>query len=342
MNQTDFRFSHIYIEKQALSFEQSAAVLKRFKTAHVVEIEHYKDIFNRPRQDWRAQKLGQNLVLAVRRDNFLYPGSSATCNFNYKNFYYNSLVLNCLFDCDYCYLQGLYPSAHMIMFVNTADYFSAALETLKAHSPLFLCISYDTDLLALEHIWPYCRSWIEFARQHPELVIEIRTKSVNFQALADLKPAPNIVLAWTLSPRPIVERYEHGTPALESRLKTIRQALHAGWRVRLCFDPLLFIADWEKTYAEFIQEVFSAVHPEEISDITLGVFRMNGPALKKIQKQRSGPDILFYPFSAGNELTSYADHHRQALLDFVHQELQATGPLGGKIFTQPGPGVFAH
>ena len=34
-------------------------------------------------------------------------------------------MFNCIYDCDYCYLQGMYPSANIVVFVNHEDFFDA-------------------------------------------------------------------------------------------------------------------------------------------------------------------------------------------------------------------------
>ena len=71
--------------------------------------------------------------------------------------------MNCVFDCEYCYLKGMYPSANLVVFVNLEDILRKWKETCRA--PVYLCVSYDTDLLALEHLTGYAARWIEFVRR---------------------------------------------------------------------------------------------------------------------------------------------------------------------------------
>lgn len=30
-------------------------------------------------------------------------------------------MMNCIFDCEYCYLKGMYPSGNLVVFVNLED-----------------------------------------------------------------------------------------------------------------------------------------------------------------------------------------------------------------------------
>lgn len=55
-------------------------------------------------------------------------------------------MMNCIFDCEYCYLKGMYPSGNLVVFVNLEDIF-AELEALLAQKSIYLCVSYDADLV---------------------------------------------------------------------------------------------------------------------------------------------------------------------------------------------------
>lgn len=53
----------------------------------------------------------------------------------------------------------------------------------------------------MEELIPYTSAWIEFARQNPNLTIEIRTKSNKYNLIQHLEVCDNVILAWTISPR---------------------------------------------------------------------------------------------------------------------------------------------
>ena len=39
---------------------------------------------------------------------------------------------NCIYDCRYCFLQGMYRSAHYVVFINYEDYQWAIEERLRS------------------------------------------------------------------------------------------------------------------------------------------------------------------------------------------------------------------
>ena len=71
--------------------------------------------------------------------------------------------------------KGMYPSGNVVLFVNLDDIFDEVYKLLQKH-PVYLCVSYDTDLLAVENIFGYTKRWVDFAERHTDLKIEIRNK----------------------------------------------------------------------------------------------------------------------------------------------------------------------
>ncbi|WP_066715481.1 SPL family radical SAM protein [Clostridium sp. Marseille-P299] len=297
-------FSHIYIEDGLQDHPKANEIITKFPNAQIISISHYKDVFCRSKQNFYMQKQSPKLILANNRNNLIYEGAPVCQSFGNEHFYYTSCVMNCLYDCEYCYLQGMYSSANIVLFLNLDDIFAQVEELLKKH-PVYLCISYDTDLLALEGILGYVRRWIEFTKLHPDLTIEIRTKSANFKAIKDILPSENVILAWTLSPDEVVTNYEHNTPSLQARMESILEAMKCGYRVRLCFDPLIYIQGFEEVYAAFIKNVFHTIPYEQLYDVSVGVFRVSIDYLKRMRKQRPHSAVIQYPY----ELTSGVSHY---------------------------------
>lgn len=309
-------FSHIYVEDKAFKNENTRFILSNFKNSNIIRINHYKDVFCRKNQDFAVQKESPKLILAVNEGNLIYKGADVCEDFGNEYFYYTSSIINCLYDCEYCYLQGMYSSANVVIFVNLEDTFKKVEELLKKHS-VYLCISYDTDILAFEKITMFTRKWIEFASVHENLKIEIRTKSTNFKSVEDLKPCDNVIIAWTLSPEEISKKYEKNTPDFRSRLVSVKSALSKGWKVRICFDPLLYIKNWEKYYKDCVEQTFESISPASIEDVSVGVFRISKEYLKNIKKVNTNSVILSYPFKTKDGVCTYSELHRKAMVDFV-------------------------
>jgi len=315
-------FTHLYVEEDAFDLLTAKKLLTRFSRATVVPINNYKEVFNRPRQRWADQRASLKLIIAKRHSDFLYEGSQFVPRFGMTRAYYNTLVLNCLYGCEYCYLQGMFPSANLVVFANNGDFISQTEQRIRDEGSLYLCISYDTDLLALEELLGYCAEWIECARAHPELTIEIRTKSGNFSRIAHVATTPNVILAWTISPDEVIERHEHRTPSLRSRLKAMREAIRLGWNVRLCLDPVIQFHDWQASYQRAVEMTFEAVRGEDLYDVSIGTFRMNSTHLRSMQNHAPASVLLHYPYDVNDGTAMYSKEIRASLLNFIANKVK--------------------
>jgi spore photoproduct lyase len=324
-------FSHIYIEKNVQGYPLTDLVMKNFSDRKIIWIDHYKDIFNRVGQDFQSQKTTMNLILAKKTPPFLYPASDMVQEFETPNVFYNTPVLNCLYNCEYCFLQGMYPSGNLVVFVNEDDLRNAIdmklndpIDPLK---PTVVSVSYNTDLLAMENIMPLTRSWIEYARTKKDLLIEIRTKSALFPAIKDLDVVKNVILSWTLSPQIICDRYENTAPPLKSRIRAVKQALDHGWPVRLCFDPVLLVDNWYEVYTEFFNQLFLEIQKDQLIDVTLGVFRMNKDYYKRIRKRDTRSDLYYRDYSVEGNTVAVNKKERVDALHKLRSHLNNFLPI---------------
>jgi len=305
-------FSHLYIEKGILDHPQTRMIRAKFSDSQVIVIEHYKEVFNRSAQSFAAQSSAKKLILARKEGKFLHEGSQYSDGFDIGQFFYASSVMGCLYDCDYCYLQGLYPSANTVLFVNLEDAFDQLVPYLGEET--LVATSYDTDTMAIESLTHQTKSWLDFAAEHKNLYLEIRTKSANIKALKNNTPNDRVTLAWTLSPQEIIDRYEHATPSLEKRLSAVREAIALGWKVRLCIDPVIYTENFDSLYSKLIERIFDSIDSDAIEHLTLGSFRMSQSHLRALKKLRRS-DVAFFPYTVKNEMATYPETIESYILE---------------------------
>ena len=321
-------FSHIYIEEALLGGEEAEAILRKFPKAKCIPIRHYKDLFNRRKQNRALQEKSRKLILAKKEGQRIYPGAPVCQSFSESAFYYASLLMNCPFHCEYCYLQGMYPSANLVLFLNVEDYFSDCQRLIQEKGSLYLCISYDTDLLALEELYPFVERFARFLEKEPNLRIEVRTKAggeslfrrlLKMQLSEDAKK--RLIFAFTLSPEKIVSEAEHGTAGLKGRLKAIKMAVEEGFTLRLCFDPMLYHADWERLYTKLLETVFREISMEKLYDISVGSFRISESYLKAMTKACGASPYTSFPYENTDGYYHYPKELLLKMEGFLEQKL---------------------
>ena len=321
-------FSHIYVEKELLGGEEVQAILEKFPKAKLIPIRHYKDLFNRRKQNRALQEKSRKLILARKEGQRIYPGAPVCQSFSESSFYYASLLMNCPFHCEYCYLQGMYPSANLVLFLNLEDYFSDCQRLIKEKGSLYLCISYDTDLLALEELYPYVERFSRFLEEESGLRIEVRTKAGGeslFRRLLKMhlseEAKKRLIFAFTLSPEKIVSEAEHGTAGLKGRLKAVKMAMEEGFTLRLCFDPMLYHADWESLYTALLEKVFREIPMEKLYDVSVGSFRISESYLKSMTKSCGASPYTSFPYENTDGYYHYPKELLLKMEGFLEQRL---------------------
>ena len=314
------RFSHIYVEKKILDNKNTLEILSKFRDAKIIEIDNYKEVFSSNNQDFHLQKLGQNLILASNKPNMIYEGAVVCEDFENDNFYYTSSIINCVYDCEYCYLQGVYSSGNIVIFVDIEKVFEEVEELYNKLKSLYLCVSYDTDLLAIESICSFSEKWYHFIKDKKDLKIELRTKSANIDKFLNLDVLDNFIIAFTLSPEGIALKNEKYTASLKNRVKAIKELQNKGWKVRICIDPLIYIDDFEKNYSEMIEYLFSEIDKNKVIDVSIGVFRTSKEYLKKMRNQNKKSEILYYPFECIDGVYTYSDKLKSYMIDFIKEK----------------------
>ena len=263
----------IYVESGVRNHPRTVRVLARHPRATVVECDHYGEIFNVKSQNFRLQKQRPSLILAEKKGQTVLPTPPDYSIGPEHNFYF-SHMLNCLYDCRYCFLQGMYRSANYLFFVNF-EAFESDIEATheKIDGDLCLFSGYDCDSLAMESLTGFAEHFVPWFSARPGLTMELRTKSVNTRLLEASDPVPNIIPAFTLSPDAIAKEIEHGAPSFERRLKRVESLTQQGWMVGLRLDPLVPWPGFKALYSEMIESLFRKVDPAMIHSVTLGPMR---------------------------------------------------------------------
>ena len=306
------RFTRVYVEERAEDYPLTREILDKLPDVHVIRIKHYKDVFDRKRQNAVLQREHQALIIAVRDGNRLFEGAPVCQSFGQKNFYYASSMMNCPFDCGYCYLKGMYPSGHIVVFVNLDDYEKDVEEKLK-DGPMYVCASYDTDLIAMNGLTGHADFWKKEALAHEDLLVELRTK-----AAPEIKDdISNVIYAFTLSPEEVVTRYERNTASVRARINAAAKAMENGAKVRLCFDPMMKVPDWKDAYKRLVYETVSVINPGKLTDVSVGTFRISADFLSKMRKAYPDSEAAWYPYVIRDGVAQYEPDTDKEMQEFM-------------------------
>lgn len=284
-------FSAIYVENAVRRSPRTQAILERLSSLPVIDIDQYGEIFNRSNQNFRLQKQKPALILAEKHGRKVLPTPPGygfehlVDNSNSGQGYYFSHMLNCVYDCRYCFLQGMYRSANYVLFTNFED-FAAEIQSISNQNSTqsIFYSGYDCDSLALEPISGFCDYFLSLFAREPRAILEIRTKSTQIRSFLEREPIENCVIAMSFSTHAIAREMEHKVPAIDKRIDALVKLQKAGWPVALRFEPVIGAADTIESYQKLFEEIFARIEPASLHSSSLGEFRLPAQYYKKMQK----------------------------------------------------------
>ena len=146
------------------------------------------------------------------------PGSPGMicCNYRLVN-----IGFNCLYDCTYCFLNSYLNSYGIVQFVSPVPTLAELEPELLASpdTPIRVGTGEFTDSLVLDAVSGISEALIAEASRHPNLFLELKTKSDSVSHLLGIREKGNTVLAWTLNTARNIDRYEAGSAPLERRIR---------------------------------------------------------------------------------------------------------------------------
>jgi spore photoproduct lyase len=317
----------LYIEEAVWNHPRTREILKRFPKAVTVPCSRYGEVFNPKAQNFRLQKERPALILAGKFDHFILEAPEGYGIGGGRNFYF-SHMLNCIYDCRYCFLQGMYRSAHYVLFVNYED-FQSAIERKIKEAPdeeSYFFSGYDCDSLALESVTHFAEEFLPHFARYPKAWLELRTKSVQINSLLEMDPVSNCVVAFSLSPETIVKALEAKTPSLELRLKAMEQLGRAGWKLGLRFDPLIYHDDYETQYQKLFKDVFRRIDVGHIHSVSFGSFRLPKGIYENMFRLYPDEKLLAGTLTVRDGMITYPEPVEAKMFEFIRNELAGYVP----------------
>jgi spore photoproduct lyase len=319
-------FRHIYIENSVAEHLRTQEICARFPQATRVYCERYGEIFNPKSQDFRLQKARPALILAGKHGNLVLETPPGYGIGGERNYYF-SHMLNCLYDCRYCFLQGMYRSANYVLFVNYES-FEEEIIRLSHNSkvPVWFFSGYDCDSLVLEPVSGFAAHFLRLFAGQSSAFLELRTKSTQIRALLNRDPLDNVVVAFSLTPREMHRSLEHRVPSVERRLDAMEELQQSGWLLGVRFDPLIYQQGYQAQYRTLFSEVFSRLDANRLHSVSLGLFRLPRGYFRTIARLYPEEPLFAGPLAEANGMVSYRPDLENELTGFCCEELRRHVP----------------
>ncbi len=319
--------ARVYVEREIAAEPRTLAILNRLPKAEHVECSRYGEVFNRKAQDFRLQKHRPALILARKHRGLMLPAPPGYGVGGKHNFYF-SHMLNCLYDCRYCFLQGMFRSANYVLFVNYEDFFGA-MESRLAEAggdDVWFFSGYDCDSLALESLTGFAAEFLPFFAERPHAWLELRTKSTQIRSLLELEAIDNCVVAFSFTPETAHRRLETGVPSIGSRLEAMAKLAARGWRLGVRLDPLLWSERFEEEYLGLLDRVFDAIPVASLHSVSFGPFRLPPDFYRRMAKLMPNERLFAGALETADGMVSYPAKLEREMAEFLNTELARRVP----------------
>jgi len=226
-------------------------------------------------------------------------------------------MLNCLYDCRYCFLQGMYPSAHQVIFVNYEDFADSITEAVELHAPdpVWFFSGYDCDSLAYEPVTRFAEFFVPFIARTENSWLELRTKSTQIRQLLKIEACQRVVTAFSFTEAYSHAKLEHGVPSIAKRIEAMKALSEAGWPIGLRFDPLVYHDNFTQSFARLIEQIFSSIDASHIHSVSLGTFRLPKDNFRQIQRLYPDEALFAQKLELNNAMMGYPLSQEQTMIN---------------------------
>ncbi|PIE70569.1 MAG: DNA photolyase [Deltaproteobacteria bacterium] len=227
------------------------------------------------------------------------------------NLYTLDAVQQCGFDCSYCSIQSFYHG-NQVRFIKDLKTHLETL-TLDPSKSYHIGTGQSSDSLMWGNRFGLLDTLYRFAAAHPNVVIEMKSKSGRIDYLLENRPPANMVFTWSLNTQAVICHEEKGTASLEKRLESARKLADQGIPVGFHFHPMVWYTGWQDDYASVISRLTEEFQPEEVVMVSLGTLTFIKSVIKRIRERMPDTSILRMPMEDAAGKLSYPFEIKKSL-----------------------------
>jgi spore photoproduct lyase len=198
-------------------------------------------------------------------------------------------VRGCPFGCSYCTIQTFYGESAEL----ESDLIGKLAELeLDPERSYHIGTGQSSDSLVWGNRGGLLDALLSFADRHPNVLLELKTKSDNVRDLCSRDLPINVICSWSLNPETVIDNEEHGTASLERRLRAARTVADHGRRVAFHFHPMIFYQNWRRDYGDIAERLLTRFEPHEVGFVSLGSVTLIRPVVQEIRRRGGETKIL--------------------------------------------------
>ncbi len=223
-------------------------------------------------------------------------------------------VENCGYDCSYCSIQPFFGSREVYFDSRFSDKLAAL--SLDPGEIYHIGTGQSSDSLMWGNSHHTLDALLAFARSHPNVILELKSKSDNIGHLLAQEIPANLICTWSLNPQTLIEHEEHGSASLERRLGAARRVADHGGLVGFHFHPIIHYQGWREEYTAVVHTLQQMFSPREVVLVSLGTLTYTKQVIRQIRQKGMPSKILKMELVEADGKLSYPEEIKLDL--FAH------------------------
>ncbi|CAG36854.1 SPL family radical SAM protein [Desulfotalea psychrophila] len=232
------------------------------------------------------------------------------------------VVQQCGFDCSYCSIQSFYHG-NQVRFIRDLVSHLNSLE-LDPTKGYHIGTGQSSDSLMWGNRFGLLDSLYQFATEHPNVVLEMKSKSARIDYFLENTPPSNMVFTWSLNTPTVIQHEEKATASLDKRLESARKLADQGIPVGFHLHPITWYQGWQEDYRALVSRLVNTFQPEEVVMVSLGTLTFIKPVLKRIRERMPNSSILQMPMEDCAGKLSYPFDIKKELFSTISQAFPAS------------------
>ncbi len=236
-------------------------------------------------------------------------------------------VEGCGYDCSYCSIRYFYDGDS----IGIDENFIEKLQSIEIdpRRNYHIGTGQSSDSLMWGNRSGILDAVLDFAAVHPNVILELKTKSANISHLLSREVPVNVLTTWSLNPQLIIDNEEHFTASLTHRLEAAEQIAAKGNLIGFHFHPMVYYDTWEKDYGALFSQIQNRFRDEDTALLSLGTLTFIKPVLKKMRERKVKSKILQMPLEDAEGKYSYPLDIKRNMFRFAYESLS---DWHGKVF----------
>jgi len=223
-------------------------------------------------------------------------------------------VQQCAFACAYCSIQSFYSQGEVRVLSDLKQH----LENMVLDEDVWhIGTGQSSDSLLLGDDYGTLTALKAFAEMHPDVVIELKTKSSRTDWIQMGIPR-NIISTWSVNAKTAAMKEEHLAATPEARIRAAKACADAGHLVGFHIHPMVYFGGWEKEYSDLVASICDSVDPDRAVMVGIGTLTFTKQNLRTLRESGRPTRVTQMPLAPIAGKYSYDFETKRRMFSHVY------------------------